>query len=148
MNLTEAFPRGSLIFMDTAPLVYFAERSSSFWPVAAAIFVRIDAGEIRIVTSPVTLAECLVAPLRNGNTSLQQLFTDLITAGPHTLFTEIDAQAARSAAGLRAQYNVTLTDAFQIALALRTKCDGFLTNDLRLKRVTEIRMITLQDLTL
>ena len=47
---------------------------------------------------------------------------------------------------LRAQYNITLPDALQIAVAIESKCDVFLTNDANLKRVKELKILVLKDL--
>lgn len=47
------------------------------------------------------------------------------------------------AAQLRARYNLTLTDALQVAVALETGCDALLTNDLTLKKVSELGIIVL-----
>lgn len=57
----------------------------------------------------------------------------------------MDASAER-AAELRAHYNLTLTDAFQIAAALTAGCDAFPTNDAALKRVTELTVLVLDEL--
>jgi predicted nucleic acid-binding protein len=46
---------------------------------------------------------------------------------------------------LRARYNLRTPDALQVATALVRRCEAFLTNDARLKRVTEIRVLTLDD---
>ncbi|MCL5998375.1 MAG: type II toxin-antitoxin system VapC family toxin [Chloroflexi bacterium] len=146
MRAIDALPQGTLAFLDTAPLVYFVERVSPFFSITEAIFQRIDTGEIRVVTSPVTLAECLVVPLRKGDTKLQHLFVDFITAGPNTAFVEINATIAHTVADLRARYNLALSDSFQIAVALSTRCNAFLTNDTRLQRVAEIRVLILEDL--
>ena len=83
---------------------------------------------------------------RLGLTGLQQDFVDLITAGPGTRFVILNEQIARDAALLRARYNLSLTDAFQVAVALASGCDAFLTNDTALKRVTELSMIVLDEL--
>jgi predicted nucleic acid-binding protein len=45
-------------------------------------------------------------------------------------------------------YNLTLPDALQVAAALQAQCDGFLTNDSALGRVTELRVLLLNDLEL
>lgn len=55
---------------------------------------------------------------------------------------------AEQAADLRARYNLRTPDAVQIATAIDTGCDAFLTNDIALKRVTEICVIVLSELTL
>jgi hypothetical protein len=43
---------------------------------------------------------------------------------------------AERAAELRARYNLRTPDALQVATALVRRCEAFLTNDARLKRVT------------
>ena len=55
---------------------------------------------------------------------------------------------ARHAALLRASYNLSLTDAFQISAALAFGCSAFLTNDVALKRVTELRVLVIGELEL
>lgn len=54
----------------------------------------------------------------------------------------------KKAADLRARYNLSLTDAFQVAVAIASNCDTFLTNDIALKRVTELGMIVLDEIEL
>lgn len=46
---------------------------------------------------------------------------------------------------MRAKYNLTLTDAFQAASAVIAGCEGFLTNDALIKRVSELNVITLDE---
>lgn len=43
-------------------------------------------------------------------------------------------------------YGISLTDAFQLAVALQTRCDGFLTNDRQLSRVRELNILLIDDL--
>jgi predicted nucleic acid-binding protein len=97
------------------------------------------------VTSPVTLAECLIAPIRLGLITLQQDFIDLIQSGSNTIFVPFDANTVRRAAELRARHNLSPPDAFQAAAALESSCDAFLTNDAVLKRVTGLNVIVLEE---
>ncbi len=53
----------------------------------------------------------------------------------------IDQTIAEKAAEVRTRHNLTLTDALQIATALATGCDAFLTNDITLQRVEELAVI-------
>jgi predicted nucleic acid-binding protein len=53
---------------------------------------------------------------------------------------------AARAAELRARYRLKLADALQLALALQAGCEAFLTNDLALRRVAELRVLVLDDL--
>jgi len=62
------------------------------------------------------------------------------------MFQPIDIAVGQQAAVLRANYNLTLTDALQVATALAASCNVFLTNDRTLQRVTELQIIVLNDL--
>ncbi|MGA9381523.1 MAG: PIN domain-containing protein, partial [Phormidium sp.] len=106
----------------------------------------IESSLIRVVTSPVTLAECLIFPIRQNNSSQQQLFIDIITSPNTADFVEINSAIARNAAEIRARYNLQLPDAFQIATALEVGCEAFLTNDAQLKRVTELTILVVGEL--
>jgi predicted nucleic acid-binding protein len=134
------------LFLDTAPVINYVERHPTFAAVADEVFDRIDAASLHAVTSPITLAECLVAPIRLGLTQVQQNFADLIVSGANVTFIPLDAAVARRAAELRVNYNLTLADALQVAAALAAGCDALLTNDLSLKRVREIPVLVLSEL--
>jgi len=136
------------LFLDTAPVIYYVEKNPFYLATITPIFDLIDDGTLIAVTSPVTLAECLVMPYRLGLTKLQQDFLDLIVHGRHTVFTLLDHECARQAARLRAHYNITLPDALQVAAALNAGCEALLTNDGALQRVTELRVLVLDELEL
>ncbi len=68
---------------------------------------------------------------------------DLLIHGSHFQTSPIDAAAARCAAELRAKYQIRTPDALQLASALTASCDAFLTNDAKLQRVTEVRVLVL-----
>jgi len=61
---------------------------------------------------------------------------------------DVDGMIAERAADLRARYNLRTPDAIHIATAIVAGCDAFLTNDLALRRVTELRVLTLSTLAL
>lgn len=145
LKLVERLEAISWVFLDTAPLIYYVEEHERYLPLVANVFERLDNGTLFAVTSPVTLAECLVVPFRANQSALRQAFIDLLTGGRSTRFTPIDQEAGQRAAELRAKYNLTLTDAFQIAVALTTHCDAFLTNDITLKRVVDLPILVLDE---
>lgn len=145
LNIHDALRGVQRLFLDTAPVIYHVEGVAAYQPLTDIIFQEICNGAFEAVTSSVTLAECLVHPYRRGDMVLAQQFRDVITAGVHTHYVGVDAVAER-AAELRARYNLSLTDAFQIAAALTAGCEAFLTNDIALKRVTELRVLVLDEL--
>ncbi len=146
MKIDAALQNITHLFLDTAPVIYYVEKNPQYFATVEFVFDQIDSGSITAVTSPVTLAECLVMPYRLGIANLQQDFLDLIVYGNNTVFVSIDREIGRQAAELRARYNIfTLPDALQIASALAAGSQAFLTNDATLKRVTELNVIVLDE---
>jgi predicted nucleic acid-binding protein len=145
VKLAERLDSIRRVFLDTAPVIYFVEKHPEFAPKAREIFERLDDGKLTAVVSPVTLAECLVLPYKQKSPDVAKIFTDLLVNGEGVLFFPIDEVAADKAADLRARYNLTLTDALQLAVAIQADCDAFLTNDIALKRVIEIPVIVLSE---
>lgn len=145
MTITERLENITRLFLDTAPVIYYVEAHAKYLPIVEPIFDMLDQDRLNVVTSPVTLAECLIVPQRLGQKNLEQTFVELLTAGSSTLFIPIDQSIAEKSAALRAKYNLTLTDAFQAAVAILTDCDAFLTNDTLLKRITDLDIIVLDE---
>ena len=133
------------LFLDTSPVIYHVEGVAAYQPLTDLIFQHIRDGAVEAVTSTITLTECLVHPYRRNDMRLVQLFRSVITAGVHTRYASVDS-VAEPAAELRARYNLGLADAFQVAVALAAGCEGFLTNDAALKRVSEVTVLVLNDL--
>jgi predicted nucleic acid-binding protein len=94
------------------------------------------------------LAECLVHPFRLGLSQLRQDFIDVVAHGAGTTFVNLDQLIGETAGRLRAQYNLRLPDSLQIATAITSGCEAFLTNDSQLKRVIELQILVLDDLEL
>jgi len=145
-NLDNALADVQRLFFDSAPVIYFVEKNPRYFALVEAAFAHVDNDLLTAVTSAITLAECLVVPYRTAVTQLQQDFSDLIVSGDNTIFVEVDHKVATQAAQLRARYNLSLTDALQIAAALSAGCEAFLTNDGALRRVTELRVLVLDEL--
>ena len=144
MNLEDRLRGVKRLFLDTAPLIYYVEENRRYLALVDVIFDRIFEEQLIGITSPISLAECLARPYRLGQTQLQQDYFNLITA-TNLVFTLIDQNMARQAAEFRSRYNLELPDAFQIAVALSTNCQAFLTNDAKLRRITELQVLVLDD---
>jgi predicted nucleic acid-binding protein len=109
------------------------------------IVARVGTGGIAFVTSSITLAECLVHPLRRGDAVLATSFRNAITRGVNTQYVGVDS-TVEQAAELRARLNLSLTDALQVASAIAAGCDAFLTSDRDLVRAPALRVLVLGDL--
>jgi predicted nucleic acid-binding protein len=146
MSLLETLSAGTVIGLDTAAFIYFIEEHPLYEPLLSPLFEqRIERGENRAVTSVVTLAEVLVQPKRLARDDLAQRYREFLTAGANLMLVDITAAVAERAATLRAQHNLRLPDAIQVAAAIEHGAAYFITNDTRLRRLTEPTVVILDD---
>jgi len=148
MKLDDALKNISLIAFDTAPVIYFVEANPKYDALVTTIFERVENGEMTGITSVISLCEVLIHPIRNQNLNLKQRYLDILQNSPNFFTKSINLATAERAAGLRAKYNLRTPDALQIAAALENGCDAFLCNDKDLKRVTELKILILDELEL
>jgi predicted nucleic acid-binding protein len=145
MKHDEALSGVKRLFLDTSPVIYYVEGVSRYYETVRRIFERVGRNEIAAVSSPITLAECLVAPLKQSLPDLVECFKTLLSPPNTNLYVGLD-DLAENAARFCARYGLRLPDGFQFATAISSGCDAFLTNDKKLKRVTELPVLVVDDL--
>ncbi len=59
-----------VVFLDTAPLIYYIEGHSEFQVLLSRLFDYHDKAGFSFITSSLTLLEVLVKPLREGNVNV------------------------------------------------------------------------------
>lgn len=132
------------MFLDTSPAIYFLSDRSPYNAMTVGAFAYCTASGIRLVASPVTLAESLA-----GETELPRQLTcyEYLTS-PEIQMVDIDAQVGEVAGNLRRVTRLKLPDCLQLATALVAGCDTFLTNDAQLaKTAVALRFVLVSDLT-
>lgn len=148
MTLVEALEGLSSIFLDSAPVIYYFEKHPRYSPVMDRFVDHWEESDLICVTSPITLAECLVHPNRLGLSDLAESYKALAFGGGKSRFRMIGSREADLAAEIRGRHNLTLSDAFQAAAAITAGCQAILTNDRLFERVEGIRTIVLDDFTI
>lgn len=146
MGLIEIF-KNKVLFLDTAPLIYFMENSNpDYTKIMREFFKQAYALPFQPTTSTITVTEILVKPYKKGRSDLIVKYKSAIVNSKTIKICNIDSETANKAAELRANHNLKTPDALQIAAALNNKCDFFITNDFELSRINEIEVLTLNDL--
>ena len=136
---------GQRICLDTAPVIYFIEEHPTYHPVLRPVFVEIDRGNIAAMTSTITLLEVLVHPFRAGNETLAGKYRDILLFSEGLTTFEILHDVSEMASRLRARYSLRTPDAIQIAVGILYGATHFLTNDPNLKKISDIKVIILDD---
>lgn len=131
-------PRGALVVVDTAPIIYLLEDHPRFLPLFIGLFEGEAAGELQIAVSTITLAEVLTGPLRAGQDALARRYE---TALSRYVVVAVDSAIAVSAARLRARYALKLPDAIQLATALELGASALVTHDRDFARVQGLAIL-------
>lgn len=147
-TISDALAKVEKLFVDTPPLIYYVEKHPNYEARSRAIFERIDTGDISGFSSVIALTEVLTVPLRAGDTVIEKMCHDILLRSRNFTLLMIDTPIAEQAAQLRARYNLRTADALQVAAGLAAGCQAFLTNDAKLARVMELRVLLLDDLEL
>jgi len=137
--------RGLRICIDTAPFIYFIEKNPKYLGLLRPFFAEINAGKIDALTSTITLLEVLVLPFKTKNESLAEKYRDILLYAEGLTTFEIFHEVSELSAKLRAKYSIRTSDAIQIAVGIIYGADAFLTNDSGLKKVSDIRVVILED---
>jgi predicted nucleic acid-binding protein len=137
-----------LLYVDSAPFIYFTEKRVGAVDKMRAIFTTMNTGQFEIITSPITLPETLMKPLQAKDELLIRQYRAMFFHTKGIAVTDITVPIGNVAADLRAHYNLRTPDALHIATAIGVGCDAFLTNDLGLKRVSELKILVLDELEL
>jgi predicted nucleic acid-binding protein len=148
MKISDALNGVSSLGIETAPFIYFVEKNPIYVDRMRAVFQRVNSGTPQVITSVITLTEVLVMPIETGHTRYEQEYRDMLLNTDHITTLPVSVPIANRAAHLRARYRLRTPDALHIATAIISGCDAFLTNDLDLTRVQEVRVLALDELEL
>jgi predicted nucleic acid-binding protein len=132
------------IGLDTNVLIYYIEEHPVLMEKVELFINKIEDGNAIGITSYVTLLELLVKPIREGRFDLVDQYKTILSGKLEMV--PLDEIVSIKAAGLRAKYGFRTPDAIQLASVISRKGEVFVTNDKGLKRVTEIRVMVLEDI--
>ena len=107
-------------------------------------FNKARRGEWKIVTSQLTLAECLVWPLESRDRVLKRAFEKALAPSPQLVVLPVSREILLEAAVLRAARRLEMPDAIHLASAKHARCTHFLTGDEALARAVHIPVLRLE----
>jgi predicted nucleic acid-binding protein len=139
---------GTKVYFDTNIIIYAIEGFAAFDDQIKALLQAMDDAEISVITSELTLAEVLVKPIKDQDTTVQQLYRSFLTASPVLQMAPIARNILEEAAHLRATTKLKIPDAIHLATANLNGCDSFLTNDALFKTVGTASVKLLSDVKL
>jgi predicted nucleic acid-binding protein len=138
--------KGQKIAIDTMIFIYAFEEHPAHASFLRSFFSALEKGEMESVTSSVTITECLTQPYRLKDFALAAQYMALFRNFPHLSVVPVTDDIAERAAFLRASQNLKTPDALQLATALLSGSNFFLTNDQSLSSIQDIPVLILDRL--
>jgi len=146
VSLSEEISRVGSLFIDTSIAIYLLEAHPEFGSLAKQVVEAYQSGSVSGYTSVVTVTETIAKPAALGDEAYIQRCLKFLEEDPTLTLVEITPLVAERAGRLRGKYRKLRTaDAMQLAAAILAGTEAFVTNDVGLKRVDEIRIIVLRD---
>jgi len=133
-----ALPRGALLLVDSAPIIYLLEYHPKLAARFRPVFDRQADGEILFAVTTIAMAEVLAGPLGKGQEVLARRYRDVMESWQ---VVELSADIAESAARIRGSLKLRLADAVQVASALAIGADALVTHDRDFSAVTALRVM-------
>jgi len=124
---------GARIYLDANAFIAYAEDYPQFGSVLENLFRNLETNDIEIVTSELTVAELLVAPLRERRNDLVQEYEELTAPRPNFRRIPVSLGILRLSAQMRAHLGLKLPDAIHVATGTAEGCKIMVSEDARLR---------------
>ena len=147
MNHFKGLERRQGVVIDTMVFIYLFEAHPGYADLCEQIIVRMSQGFFSGVVTPITAAELLVKPLKQGHPSIADRYRRAIRNLTNVTLQDINTEIAFIAGSLKAKYGMSLPDMFQAAVALYFPAHTLITNDRAMSKIKEVKTFLLDDMT-
>ncbi len=137
---------GDIIFLDTAPFIYFFEQHPDYFPALETLFAQLYKTNAQAITSIITYIELTTHPARQGKKQLVRKYRDYLSNSENISLFPLDMDIADRVVELRAQYHFETPDAIQLGTAVACGADYIITNDKAWQRFEGIKVVLVGDL--
>lgn len=140
-----SIPQAGIVYLETSCLIYTVERNPDFYPLLVPLWAAAQSGRISLISSKLSILECLVGPYKTGNQRVLAGYEAIFSVRDLNLI-PIEEQILREAARLRSASRLKTPDAIHAATALTANAATFVTNDPHFKSVAGLSTQVLSQL--
>lgn len=121
------------VYFDTNVFIYSTDGYEEYLDLLKAIFEHIAENQLLVITSELSLAECLVKPVKDDNKEAITQFEQHMQTSSSMKVKAVSRGILRQSASVRAEMGLKLPDAIHMATAIDQDCKTFISNDKKLK---------------
>jgi predicted nucleic acid-binding protein len=135
-----------ILFLDTAPFIYYFEQHPDYFPALEMMFDRLYETGAQAITSIITYIELTTHPARQGKMQLVRKYRDYLTHSENISLFPLDLNIADHAVELRAKHHFKTPDAIQLGTAVACGADFVITNDKDWQRFEDVQVMMIEDI--
>lgn len=134
------------IYIDANIIIYFVEGNVAFQDKVMSVFEYADKNDIPLMTSEISVAECLYGAHRFDREELTEKYEWIFRDSDMIHLVPVELGICEAAAKIGARNRFKLIDAIHFASAIGVECDVFITNDKGIKSADSLRVMQISDL--
>lgn len=120
---------GDHVYLDSNVVITILEHTAPLNRPQKKFIVALETGQVTGISSHLTLAECLVKPMRESNEQAIEAVLQFLEHQEHIELLPVSRDILVKAAQIRAVSGTKLPDAIHLASAVAAGCDTFLSDD-------------------
>lgn len=137
------FLRGARVYFDANIFILHYNERMKHLACLNALWEMLEDGNLQVVTSELSLEECLVGAIKVKDHETERHFATTLSNGGRLIVVPISREILVEAARQRALHGLDTPDAIHSATAKIARCRWFLTNDAALATATGAKALSL-----
>lgn len=129
------------VYVDSCIYIYLFEGTTAFSEIASETFKKLNENNTTIVGSPLILSELLRTEKLKDDMEKREIIKEKFLTTPNLEIIDFSLPIADLAASISVKYKLSLADAIHLATAIIDRCEVFITNDKRIKKLKEIKVL-------
>jgi hypothetical protein len=142
-NFRRSLSDAGIVYLDASVLALHLTADSTYLPLTRVVLAGIRDGELSGLTSALSVYQLLVEPYRSGAEGSAERIERLLSGLPGLDIVPVTPSIATQAAQVKAQIGGSLTRAVQIATALASDAELYVTPRSALRRIAGLGVIQL-----
>lgn len=125
--------RGLNVYLDASTIIYAHEGTEP--NIQSGLLWLLDAGQLKAMTSEISLVETIVRPRKMGDFGLENSFRSFLGTSKSLVVQPITRPILEKVIDLRVEFGMKIPDAIHLASGILANCDLFVTGDLAWQKV-------------
>ena len=134
------------IYIDANIIIYFAEGTDEDQNKSDAVFAYAAENGVPLVTSEITIAECLRGIYGTGKDAAKEKYNAIFYETGFFRLIPVARKILEYSAMIGAKNRLKLIDSIHVTSAIAAECDLFLTNDHGIRSTDDLKVVYLSEI--